>query len=182
MALEQDIANLIDASNNLTTIVDNKIQSIDARVIKQAQEVEEAMKRLQTIGTGGVGTRAIGVCNYFTAQHGSAFIHLKLPLKLSLHNEMFRLDVTGYAYGEAKPVDSVFVGYCYKNGNGLVNTNCSGSHSPHIYRGSDDHVYCRLTFPTQYFLTLSVDTIRVGNGRLLKHGEIELINSQLELL
>ncbi|WMN59266.1 hypothetical protein NI389_13760 [Pseudoalteromonas xiamenensis] len=40
MALEQDIANLIDASNNLTTIVDNKIQSIDARVKEAKTQVD----------------------------------------------------------------------------------------------------------------------------------------------
>ncbi|WP_462150857.1 hypothetical protein [Pseudoalteromonas xiamenensis] len=40
MALEQDIANLIDASNNLTTIVDNKIQSIDARVLEARKQVD----------------------------------------------------------------------------------------------------------------------------------------------
>ncbi|WDE04686.1 hypothetical protein SG34_025710 [Thalassomonas viridans] len=40
MALEQDIAELVQASNNLTGVVDNKMQSIDARIASKEAEVD----------------------------------------------------------------------------------------------------------------------------------------------
>ncbi|KAF7770053.1 hypothetical protein PCIT_a3002 [Pseudoalteromonas citrea] len=40
MALEQDIAKLIEASNDLTTIVDNKIQDIDSKVLSAKSTVD----------------------------------------------------------------------------------------------------------------------------------------------
>jgi len=41
MALEQDIADLVQASNNLTTVVDGKIQNIDQRVAVKEQQVDQ---------------------------------------------------------------------------------------------------------------------------------------------
>ncbi|QTL34090.1 hypothetical protein [Pseudoalteromonas viridis] len=180
MALEHDIASLVEASEALTSTVDNKIQSIDSTVSSKMAEVNSALDDLRTIGGGGVGTRAIGVANIYTQAGGKNNVHLKLPLKLTEHNEMFHITVTGYGYGEGKLVSATFTGYCFKDSDILTNMECTGTHNPMIYRGRDNHVYCRLSFETTYFLTLSVDTMRVGNGRLIKHGDIEVIFSKNE--
>ncbi|TMO67473.1 hypothetical protein [Pseudoalteromonas aurantia] len=193
MALEQDIAKLIEASNDLTTIVDNKIQDIDSKVQAKRNEVDNLISTTNTkvdnklsslsiIGDGGHGTRAINVAHLFTPEQGATFVHIKLPLKADTNHEMFHLKVSGYAYGEAKLVDATLVGYCYKPRDNVININTAGSHSPHLYKGADGYIYGRLTFTSQYYLTLSIDTMRVGNGRLFKHGDIELIRSDAETL
>ena len=41
MALEQDIADLISASNELTTVVDNKIQAIDGKLAASLKESKD---------------------------------------------------------------------------------------------------------------------------------------------
>ncbi|MBD1582494.1 hypothetical protein [Pseudoalteromonas sp. S16_S37] len=193
MALEQDIAKLIEASNDLTTIVDNKITDIDAKVASKSSEidslitstndkVDSKLNQLSIIGDGNFGTRAINVARYFTGSGGKANLHFKLPLKADTDHDMFHLKIYGYAYGEAKIVESTLVGYCYKPSNNVINIEVNGTHSPHLYKGSDGYIYARLSFETFYYLTVSVDTMRVGNGRLLKHGDIEIIRSEQETL
>ncbi|KNC65019.1 hypothetical protein AC626_25785, partial [Pseudoalteromonas rubra] len=67
--------------------------------------------------------------------------------------------------------------YCYATDKNVRNIECIGSHAPTLYRGSDGYAYCRLSFENIYHLTLTVDTMRVGNGRLLKKGDVEVIVS-----
>ncbi|AZZ99109.1 hypothetical protein [Pseudoalteromonas sp. R3] len=188
MALEHDIASLVEASEALTSTVDNKIQSIDSAVsskmtevnnfvAQQKARVDSSLDDLRIIGDGTMGTRAIGVANAFTGERLETNVHLKLPFKVSEDNQMFHITVSGYAYGESKAVSATFVGYCYKNGNKLTNTQCTGTHAPSLYRGKDEHVYCRLSFTDTYFLTISVDTMQMGGYRLIKHGDIQVIFS-----
>ncbi|ESP95483.1 MULTISPECIES: hypothetical protein [Pseudoalteromonas] len=198
MSLEQDIANVVSAAEQLTGIVDTKIEDINSTVNNKVTEmntrvaqkeseldstvahhvgrIDAALDNLGIIGNGGVGTRAIGVANYFTPGNGPATIHFKLPLNVKQHNEMFHIRVIGHAYHQAEAVDATFVGYSFPDVQGVYLPQATGTHLPTIYVGTDDHIYCRLTFTKCHFLTLSVDTMRVGNGRLLKHGDIEIIN------
>ncbi|MCF6435205.1 hypothetical protein [Pseudoalteromonas sp. MMG022] len=193
MALEQDIAKLIEASNDLTTVVDNKIVDIDAKVASKSAEVDSLitntnnkvdskLDQLAVIGNGGYGSRAINVANFFTNDSGVTNLHFKLPFNAATDHAMFHLHIKGYAYGEGKVVDATMVGYCYKAVEDVINIDAVGTHAPHVYKGSDGHIYGRLSFSNQYYLTVSVDTMRVGNGRLYKHGDIEIIRSQQETL
>ncbi|CAM3965945.1 hypothetical protein [Pseudoalteromonas byunsanensis] len=193
MALEQDIAKLIEASNDLTTVVDNKIVDIDAKVASKSAEVDSLiastnnkvdskLNQLSVIGDGGYGSRAINVANFFTNDTGATHLHFKLPFKADADHAMFHLHIKGYAYGEGKAVDATMVGYCYKAVENVINVDVVGTHAPHVYKGADGYIYGRLSFSNQYYLTISVDTMRVGNGRLYKHGDIEIIRSELETL
>ncbi|KZN65732.1 hypothetical protein N473_11950 [Pseudoalteromonas luteoviolacea CPMOR-1] len=204
MSLEQDIANVVSAAEQLTGIVDTKIEDInntvngkvaqmESRVTQKESELDEtisgqiskvdaALDNLAIIGNGERGTRAIGVANYFTSGNGPAKIHFRLPLNVLQHNEMFHIKVIGHAYHQAEAVDATFVGYSFPNVEGVYLPQATGTHLPTIYVGSDNHIYCRLSFEKCHFLTLSVDTMRVGNGRLIKHGDIEIINDPAEQL
>ena len=50
MALEQDIANLITASNDLTQVVDNKIQAIDKQIAVKEKEVDDFISQQRAKG------------------------------------------------------------------------------------------------------------------------------------
>ncbi|MCG7536506.1 hypothetical protein [Pseudoalteromonas sp. OOF1S-7] len=193
MALEHDIASLVEASESLTSTVDNKIQSIDSTVsskmtevnsfvAQQKARVDSSLDDLTVIGDGGKGTLSFGIAQFFTSGSGPTTVHLRLPLNVKTMDEMFHLKVRGYAYHEAKVVDATFVGYAYATYGDLINEQAIGSHLPTLYVGSDDHVYCRLSFAQKHFLTFSVDAMRVGNGRLFRSGDIEVIESDVEQL
>ncbi|WP_025821939.1 hypothetical protein [Shewanella marina] len=134
------------------------------------------------LGDGGRGSTVINAANFFTTEHGSCYLHFKLPLKADEDHEMIHLRVRGYAYGEAKIVDATLVGYCYKPSDNVINVETQGSHQPALYKGSDQMIYARLFFPNNYFLTVTIDTTRVGNGRLFKRGDIEIIKSSSSTL
>ncbi|TMP35511.1 hypothetical protein [Pseudoalteromonas rubra] len=193
MALEHDIASLVEASEALTSTVDNKIQSIDSTVSSKMTEVNNfvaqqeakiggALDQLSIIGDESNGTLSIGVAHFFTAGTGATKVHLRLPLNVKEDVGMFHLKVRGYAYNEAKPVDATFVGYAYKVNGDLIKEHAEGSHLPTLYVGRDDHVYCRLSFTNKHFLTFSVDAMKVGNGPVLKKGDIQVIESDQDTL
>ncbi|MCO7190215.1 MULTISPECIES: hypothetical protein [unclassified Pseudoalteromonas] len=193
MALEHDIASLVEASEALTSTVDNKIQSIDSAVsskmtevnnfvAQQKARVDSSLDDLTVIGDGGKGTLSFGVANFFSSGTGPTTIHLRLPLNVKTTDEMFHLKVRGYAYHEAQVVDATFVGYAHKNYGALIKEQAIGTHLPTLYVGSDDHVYCRLSFTQKHFLTFSVDAMLVGNGRLFRAGDINVIESDDEQL
>ncbi|MBQ4814014.1 hypothetical protein J8M20_21795 [Pseudoalteromonas luteoviolacea] len=204
MSLEQDIANVVSAAEQLTGIVDTKIGDInntvntkvaemntrvaqketelDNAVAHQVGRIDAALDNLGIIGDGSIGTKSIAVATYFSGDHGASYIHIKLPFKIDEHNCTYHIGVSGYALQEGKIVDSTFVGYCNEATNKLVHPHHSGTHEPYSYIGSDQHVYLRLNFESKYYLSLSVDSMYVGNGRIIKRGEIEVIASPAEKL
>ena len=177
MSLENNIATLVQKSEQLTSTVDNKVAEIDASTASMLQRVDNALSDNHVIGEGIRGTRGFAIANYFTSTSGVTNMHVKLPYKIDTHNHMFHIHIKGYAYGENAIVDAVFTGYCYKNGNRLHQSKTMGTHEPIVYVGSDQHIYLRLSFTNQYYLTLSADSIRVGNGTVLGAGDIEFINN-----
>ncbi|KZN53317.1 hypothetical protein [Pseudoalteromonas luteoviolacea] len=204
MSLEQDIANVVSAAEQLTGIVDTKIEDInttvnnkvaemnsqvavkkneiDTTISQQVQRVDTALENKQILGNGGIGTRSIDIAKFFTAELGATYIHLKLPYKLDRDNRMYHIKVSGYEFHKAKIIDTTFVGYCYNQGNRLGYKQELGTHEPFSYVGSDSHVYLRLTIEDKYYLNLSVDSMYVGNGMILKPGDISVIEStELEL-
>ncbi|AOT09367.1 hypothetical protein [Pseudoalteromonas luteoviolacea] len=199
MSLEQDIANVVSAAEQLTGIVDTKIEDInntvngkvaemnsqvavkkneiDTAITQQVQRVDTALENKQVIGNGGHGTKSIGIASFFTGETGATYMHLKLPYKIDTHNCMFHLNIYGYEYGKNNIVDATFTGYCYTNQNKLYQSKTAGTHEPIVYVGTDQHVYLRITLESQYYLTLSVDSTYVGNGSVLKPGDVQFISS-----
>ena len=129
----------------------------------------------------GFGTITHNVVSYFTAVNNSTdYIHLKLPYNTTIHSSMFHIKVTGYAYGAVKPVDLTFVGYCYQPLNSIVNASVldpTASMAPAIYKGSDNFVYLRFKPTSVYYLTFRVDSMYVGNGTIMKKGDIMVVQS-----
>ncbi|KZN34934.1 hypothetical protein [Pseudoalteromonas luteoviolacea] len=188
MSLEQDIANVVSAAEQLTGIVDTKIEDINSTVNSKVSEmnstisqqvtrVDNALESKQVLGDGTRGTKSVAIAGFFTTEGGATNMHLKLPFKIDTHNCMFHLNIYGYEYGSNKIVDATFTGYCYASNNRLYQSRTSGSHEPIVYVGTDQHIYLRITLESQYYLTLSVDSTYVGNGRVLKPGDVHFISS-----
>lgn len=141
-------------------------------------------------GDSSLGSRAFGIASAFTNENGAKFLHVKLPLRPDTHDEMFYLDFKGYAFGLMEVIDCKVVGYCYKNGGGVISyTDIVGSHQPtdvlgnpipYLYISSDGFVTCRLKFSEAYYTTVILDVMKVGNGRLLAASEVSMFFSEQE--
>lgn len=132
--------------------------------------------------TEDFGSTREGILKYFTYDHSSDDIfHIKLPYKIDADYCMYHLKVTGYNYTEGDIIDVTWVGYCYPPAGDIINYKSHVSASTAItagqYVGSDDHVYVWFKLPNKYFSTFKIDSMRVGNGTLLKNGDLELIES-----
>lgn len=112
---------------------------------------------------------------------GNTVVHFKLPLKTGssdASNQMYHLHFTGHALSATKKIiDTTVVGYAYSGATGVYGPEVYGTHAPEVtqYQGSDNHVYVRVAFGNAYCLTLSIDSMGVGNGFPLKHGSIQAI-------
>jgi hypothetical protein len=173
----EQVNGLIASVNALKAYFEGIRASIDAKVSAMQILVTQGLSDLQVFGDGGHGSTVVNAANFFTGESGSCYLHFKLPLKADVNNEMIHLHFRGYAYGAAEVVDTTVVGYCYVPANNVINVGVSGTHSPALYKGSDGYIYARMHFPSCYYLTVAVDTTRVGNGRLFRRGEIEVIKS-----
>ena len=141
------------------------------------------------------GSRSFNIASAFSeiaSAEGAHFVHLKTPLRTDTHSEMFHIAFSGYQYspsGEA--ISSIVTGYCYAAGSEIVSNGFSGSHEPtdgalnpipSAYISSDGFVCVRIKVDSAYFLTVVADAMRVGNGRLLRREDVQLIVSKEEAL
>jgi hypothetical protein len=158
--------------------------------------VDNGVDRLQVNGSisaynatirpydGGThGARVFGVASYFTNTAGERYIHIKLPSRYTLGNNnhrMFHLHIQGYALQMAKVIDVTVVGYVYSTDNVLIAvhaTDIAGAFSPTAYSSTTGETIVRLHFPTTYYTSIVVDTMRVGNGDIIAAGELTIIES-----
>ena len=128
------------------------------------------------------GSTREGILKFFTSEHSTNNIfHIKLPYKISTDYAMYHIKATGYNYSQGDIIDVTWVGYCYPPNGNIISSKSHVSVSTDItagqYIGSDDHVYLWFKLPNTYFSTFKVDSMRVGNGTLLKEGDLELIVS-----
>jgi hypothetical protein len=135
----------------------------------------------------GHGTISFNLLNYFTQEASShddgTYIHIRTPFRPDDESRMFHFTVSGYAYNSEnihKIIDLKFAGYA-KDGSvtradvwdatmafGLAN----GYFQPAVYKGSDGHVWLRFWVKDKYFMTYRVDSMFVGNGRVVQAGEL----------
>ncbi|HHB77735.1 MAG TPA: hypothetical protein ENK85_00715 [Saprospiraceae bacterium] len=124
-----------------------------------------------------------GIASFFTNKTDNNYIHLKLPYKVDTDARMYRIHVTGYRYRSGKVIDLTWVGYCYAPSTALIETGTVNAGSPEFtmtqYVGSDNHVYLRFrgTTGSNYYESFRVDSMHVGNGTVLKEGDIQIISS-----
>jgi hypothetical protein len=133
------------------------------------------------------GTVSRQVASYFTNVNSSSqYIHIRTPFDPTVASEMFHFEVKGYAYNAStKVVDITYVGYAYQT-QGLIRdtgiSNPTGGHAPAIYQGSDNNVYLRFKPSNTYYLSFRVDSMQVGNGRVVLPGEVTVIRSSSSTL
>ena len=124
-----------------------------------------------------------GIATFFTTSSDNNYIHIKLPYKVDTHAEMYRIRATGYRYRSGKVIDITWVGYCYSPAGALIEQSNINSGSPDFsitqYVGSDNHIYLRFrgTTGTNYYQSFRIDSMNVGNGSVLKEGDIQIISS-----
>ncbi|AXP01677.1 hypothetical protein SAMN04488697_11516 [Pseudomonas sp. 43mfcvi1.1] len=194
MSLETTIASLVTAANNLTTVVNGKIGSINTTMAtaldqfnewRSLKDVEGDPAALGTIrrnllqgfisGTGGA--QGVGAQGDFTATDlgttANVYVHFKVPLNINVNSEMFWFNIKGYSYGTAKIIEETLVGYCYQPTRTLQNVSTFGNMTPACYVDTNGNIVMRILVPSIYYTTIRIDTMRVGNGRLFKLGDLK---------
>jgi hypothetical protein len=155
-----------------------------------------------TIGDGRQGTTTFAVAQWYQGsayQTIDAYFHLRMPENFDRNvdeSHMFHVTVTGYNFQAGTPIDLVFVGYSYRESasqplyhksvvdraGGKSCTNNSMS-----YWGSDKHLYLRfkvfavggkIGVANTYYSSFRVDSMYVGNGIIMKQGDISVIVSE----
>lgn len=143
----------------------------------------------------GIGAITFNVCSFFTGSGTSDYFHLQMPPNFnagSTHSHMFHIHVTGYAFyasGNQRVIDITFVGYKTPPSNGgylretrTAQISAGGVTDMAIYHGRQNRLFLRFRVSNTYYTSFRVDSMYVGNGYILKHGDIEVIrNSASEL-
>lgn len=200
MSLETTITSLVTAANNLTTAVNGKIGSINAtmagalaqfnewRNLKDVQGKPDGIGTIRSNilqghvytcgGIDGLGAPigALSVGDFASTDLGgmnNVYMHFKVPLNINVDSQMFWFNIKGYSYGTAKIVDETLVGYCYKPNRSLHNVSTFGNMSPSVYVDANGNIVLRILFPSVYYTTVRIDTMRVGNGRLFALGDLQ---------
>ena len=194
MSLETQIAALVNAANTLTNAVNGKISSINTTMANALAQFNEWRNEKDVEGhpslpgtirrnilqghiysTGGTAEPVSSLGAFESTNLGTGdnvYVHFCLPLNINIDTEMFWFNIRGYSYGGAEIIDETLVGYSYSASRTLLNVSTFGNMSPAIYTDSKGNVIMRLLFPYMYYVTMRVDTMRVGNGRLFNVGEI----------
>ncbi len=124
-----------------------------------------------------------GIATFFTTSSDNNYIHIKLPYRVNTHSEMYHIRATGYRYRSGKVIDITWVGYCYRPSGALIEQSNINNGSPDFsitqYVGSDNHIYLRFrgTTGSNYYQSFRIDSMNVGNGSVLKEGDIQIISS-----
>lgn len=194
MGIEQKIGELVTAADSLTKVVDGKIAQIDDRMNVARAEFDEFRNKKDMVGVpgeqgtvlmnvfqGGVwgtgGPQNAGASGGFTevdlGTSVNVYMHLKLPMNINTHDQMFWFNIRGYSYGSATIIDETIVGYCYSPQRAVLNKAVFGNMSPDIYTDAKGNVVIRLKFPNIYVTTIRIDTMQVGIGSLIPIGSIK---------
>lgn len=130
------------------------------------------------VGTGP-GARTINVASFFTSSaSATAYVHIKTPFRPAIDQNMYHFKVSGFAFDQAKDIDLTFVGYSTASAiSSQSNRDPQAIYSPAQYVGSDGYIYLRFKPANIYYVTLTVDSIYVGNGRIVKPGEVTISTS-----
>nr|WP_225248478.1 hypothetical protein [Pseudomonas tehranensis] len=192
--METTIASLVTAANNLTSVVNGKIGSINTTMAtalaqfnewRSLKDVEGDPAALGTIrrnvlqghvyGTGKPhGSIAQG--EFVSTDLGAStnvYMHFMVPLNINVNSEMFWFNIKGYSYGTAKIIDETLVGYCYQPTRSLLNVSTFGNMTPAVYVDTNGNIVMRILIPSIYYTTVRIDTMRVGNGRLFSLGDLK---------
>jgi len=193
MSVEQQLANAVQATNNLTAAVNNKIGQIDQRMDVAEQEFDAWRQLKDVIGDpNGYGTMRMNILQGLVRQtraggasssgdlpstdlgtEANVYMHFKTPLNINNDNEMFWFNIRGYSFGTAQIIDETITGYCYSVVRDITNKAAFGNFTPSCYADSAGNVILRILLPNIYYSTVRIDSMRVGNGRLFAVGDLQ---------
>lgn len=193
MSLEQNVAELVQSTNNLTEVVTGKVGEIDSRVLLAEAQFQQYMNKKDTIGLPGVqgtlfmnifqggvwgtgGPQLVGASGGFPVTDlgisANVYAHFKLPINVNRDECMFWFNFRGYSYGSAATIDETIAGYCYAPERRVINQSVFGAMGPAIYVDTVGNVVLRLKFPNIYVTTLRVDTMQTGVGAPPQKGDL----------
>ncbi len=138
-------------------------------------------------GSEDRGSTREGILKYFTTVSSTTNIfHIRLPYRIDTHHAMYHLRATGYNYQQGDIIDITWVGYCYKPSGNIINKKTHVAISTAItagqYVGSDQYVYLWFKLPDTYYSTFKIDSMYVGNGGILREGDLKLtVSSAVQL-
>jgi len=138
-------------------------------------------------GSDEVGSVRTGILKHLMTKNSSTHLyHIKLPYKVDTHTAMYYLHASGYSYQSGEIIDIIWTGYCYRPSNAISKTKTHINRSTAItagqYVGTDSSVYLWFKVPNIYYTTFRLDAMKVGNGTMLKQGDIQLTVSDLAQL
>lgn len=192
----QETAALIESVNQMTATVAGKMGQIDQKVASAQAQFDEWRQLKDVIGDpGGQGTMRLNIFQGFIQGTGAPFdiggtggfsgkiadlgsstdvyIHFKTPMNINTSDEMFWFNIRGYCYGSSSVIDETIVGYAYSPQRNIINKAAFGHMSPESYADSAGNVIFRIKIPIAYFVTLRIDTMRVGTSKLFDIGSLD---------
>jgi len=140
----------------------------------------------EVFNTGGNGATPGGSLDFASPENAgtnsNVYLHIRTPLNVNTHSEMFHFYLFGQLYGAGKRVNEEFQGYCYHATNSLIRVSKTGVNSPQVYVDSGSFVCLRVLLASTYHATLRLDSMQVGNGRAFQHGDFTPIFSTASIL
>jgi len=179
MTLAQAIADLVEEVKRVPSLVTAQISKWNGQVQAKIGELESWKNNYLSVWDGRIGSVLHGVNVFHSFDENGLddlYIHIKTKLRQDRDNKMFWFKVYGYAERNAQSVEATFSGYVYHEGDAILLKSAIGSHEPYIYLSSDGYLTFRLKV-NPYYLTLSVDGMRVGNGDMPQRGDLTFIPS-----
>lgn len=197
MSVEQQLANAVQATNNLTAAVNNKIGQIDQRMADAEAEFDAWRNLKDVIGDpAGQGTMRLNILQGVIIGTGApypvggsgdfsgkmtdlgssanVYVHFKTPMNVNTSDEMFWFNIRGYCYGASAVIDETIVGYAYNPQRNIINKASFGNMFPDSYKDTAGNVILRIKLPVAYYTTLRIDTMRVGTSTLFEVGSLDV--------
>ena len=118
----------------------------------------------------------MGIYNYFSYEHGSAYIHFKTN-QYKTFNQITTIEGTGYNYGTAKPIKCRWSFYAYANqlyDKGTTTHSTSGVDAHGMYLSSDGYACIRVYTISTYFIGLMLNAYTSGAGTHPFGGQVEI--------
>jgi hypothetical protein len=122
-------------------------------------------------GVGGTGGFAGKVADLGSSEN--VYVHFKTPMNINTSDEMFWFNIRGYCYGSSSVIDETIVGYAYSPQRAIINKVGFGNMFPDSYVDSAGNVILRIKVPVAYYLTVRIETMRVGTGTLFEVGSFD---------
>lgn len=162
-------------------------QYLSLKNVIGAENVKGTMYRnvfsgfISSFGTGtgpGLGEGDLALLPTL-ANDSNVYLHFRLPMNTDIHSRMFYLNFKGYSFGTGVTFDIKVGGYCYQATGQLLNTNVLNANlTTAVYKDANNNIVVSILFPSSYFTTIELESMIVGNGVAMRHGDVACIVSK----